>query len=147
MSRQKLNTAHDLRNKLMRIIWAAARMVDVDPRQLAPQREGITGEEGGTLSACTLEELQQIAFQLKKAGGSRLRRVWVPAIPSGMRRLPTPYQVELLLKLLDRQKYLEHPYEFFRERLKVKDPNNPTFDEAKRMISYLTTKERTQQCA
>lgn len=138
-------TARELRSKIIKVIWIGANRLGVDPREFAPQRKGVTGEEGSTLSACTLEELQQIAFRIKAAGGRLLQSLWVPSIPAGMRRLASPLQLTKLKQLLARQTYLNDPDQFFKLRLKIKDPANPTFAEAKRMISYLVTKER--QCA
>lgn len=133
--------ARELRSKLIKVLWIGARQLGLeDPRAFAPQRKGITGEAGSTLSACTLEELQQIGFRMKNAGAD----IWVPAIPSGLRRRPTQFQIKKLSELLDRQTYLIDPGQFFKKRLRVKGPNDPTFEEAKRMIAYLATKERKE---
>lgn len=127
----------------MRAIWSGSRQLgDFNPRLLAPER--LSGEVGETFSQCTLEELIAVAYKIKKAGA----RIWVPAPPWGMSlRQATPAQWDAIQRHLGRQDYLVDPDAFFRNRLKVRDPQNPTFAEAKRMLSYLTTKERSLGCA
>ena len=144
MSTRKVIDAHTYRKMLLRVIWIGARRIsaDFDPRIFAPER--LSGEPGETFSQCTLEELRGVAFKLKQ----QVPSLWVPAPPKGLYlRQATPAQLGSITEHLGRQEYLIDPDAFFRNRLGVRDPQNPSFAEAKKMLSYLTTKERRLSCA
>jgi hypothetical protein len=138
--RRKVSEA-EYRQRLLRCIWQGARMLgeDFDPRSLAPSRPGISGREGGTLSHCTVEELLRIAYGIKRAGA----RIWVPPVPEGVTlRMASPAQLEAIRDLLASQTYLRDPDSFFRSRLGVQDPHNPTFGEARAMLAFLHSRQR-----
>jgi len=138
-------TARDYRIKVLKCIWAGSRQLGLsDPRSFAPPRDGITGKPGATLSKCTLGELIEIAHKIKMAGAS----IWVPVIPRGaLLCSATPWQLARIQNFLSRQNYLKDPDQFFIKRLKVKNPQHPTFQEAARMLGFLGSKERTTKCA
>ena len=145
MARRRTTTsAREFRLQLLRCIWRGARQLgeDFDPRQLAPDR--LTGIPGETLSKCSIEELLHVAYQIKKAGA----HIWVPAIPKGLHlKAATPIQLKAIRDFLSSQTYLKDPDQFFRKRLGIEDPQNPTFKEAQTMLAYFASKRRARQCA
>ena len=144
MSTRIKTDAHTYRVALIKKIWVGARQLgdDFNPRALAPER--LSGQPGETFSQCTLEELRLIAHKIKGAGA----RIWVPAPPKGLSlRQATPNQMERIKYMVQGQTYLRDPHAFFILRLKVKDPDHPSYAEAQRMLGYLTTKQRSLSCA
>lgn len=140
------STARDFRAKLCKCIWVGARQLKMSEdilRNIAADianRPEITGEEGSTLSKCTLGELVSIAYKIKKAGAN----IWVPAIPRGaLLHAATPWQMDKIQKFFKTQTYLNDPIEFFKKRLQVNDPLNPSFHEAVRMLGFIGNKERS----
>ncbi len=144
MSSREVLSAEEYRKALLRIIWSGARRIgwDFDPRSLAPER--LSGQPGETFSQCTLEELRGVAYQLKRL----VPGIWVPSPPFGLYlRGATPHQLNAIQEHLGRQSYLVDPAAFFRERLKVRNPEAPTYAEACRMLAYLNSKQRSLLCA
>jgi len=86
-----------------------------------------------------LAELLDVAWKIKRQGC----QIYVPRPPKGLSLYKaTPAQLEAINKFLENQNYLNDPDAFFKKRLGIKDPKNPTFKEAWRMLAYLHAKAR-----